>query len=157
MSIRPVLETAAPSRIWRAPASHLHRAFGFQDPTEADPFLLSMTSAATARPITWRASPGTRTAGSRPSPTFWPERWNMRLPGQPCDLGPGSLQLMTAGRGILHQRCRRAMLWAGCTASIVGQPAQALKMTAPRYQDMPAEALPERHEDDGSSIRVVIG
>ncbi len=34
---------------------------------------------------------------------------------------------------------------------------KALKMVAPRYQDMPGEALPERHEDDGTSIRVVIG
>ncbi len=73
-------------------------------------------------------------------------------------LGPGSLQLMTAGRGILHQempkgdaqgRMHGFQLW--------GNLPRALKMTAPRYQDMPAEALPERHEDDDTSIRVVIG
>ena len=73
-------------------------------------------------------------------------------------LGPGSLQLMTAGRGILHQempkgdakgRMHGFQLW--------GNLPKALKMTAPRYQDMPSEALPERHEDDGTSIRVVIG
>jgi redox-sensitive bicupin YhaK (pirin superfamily) len=65
---------------------------------------------------------------------------------------------MTAGRGILHQempkgdakgRMHGFQLW--------GNLPRALKMTAPRYQDMEASALPERHEDDGTSIRVVIG
>jgi redox-sensitive bicupin YhaK (pirin superfamily) len=34
---------------------------------------------------------------------------------------------------------------------------RALKMTAPRYQDIAGSELPERFEDDGTSIRVVIG
>jgi redox-sensitive bicupin YhaK (pirin superfamily) len=34
---------------------------------------------------------------------------------------------------------------------------KALKMTAPRYQDIAGTELPERSEDDGTSIRVVIG
>ncbi len=40
MSIRPVIETRRASPHIEGAGVHLHRAFGFQDPTEADPFLL---------------------------------------------------------------------------------------------------------------------
>ena len=40
MSIRPVIETRRAQPAIEGAGVHLHRAFGFQDPTEADPFLL---------------------------------------------------------------------------------------------------------------------
>ena len=40
MSIRPVIETRRAQPHIEGAGVHLHRAFGFQDPTEADPFLL---------------------------------------------------------------------------------------------------------------------
>ena len=40
MSIRPVIETRRAQPHVEGAGVHLHRAFGFQDPTEADPFLL---------------------------------------------------------------------------------------------------------------------
>lgn len=40
MSIRPVVEERSAKPTLEGAGVHLHRAFGFQDPTELDPFLL---------------------------------------------------------------------------------------------------------------------
>jgi redox-sensitive bicupin YhaK (pirin superfamily) len=65
---------------------------------------------------------------------------------------------MTAGSGILHQempkgdaqgRMHGFQLWANLPSS--------LKMTAPRYQDIPASAIPEVTDDDGTRVRVICG
>ncbi len=40
MSIRPVIETRRAQPHIEGAGVHLHRAFGFQDPSEADPFLM---------------------------------------------------------------------------------------------------------------------
>lgn len=70
----------------------------------------------------------------------------------------GELQWMTAGRGIVHQempegdgsgRMHGFQLWANLPA--------ALKMGAPRYQDIRAEEIPEVYDDDGSRARVLCG
>ena len=68
------------------------------------------------------------------------------------------VQWMTSGRGILHQempqgdaqgRMHGFQLWANLPA--------ALKMTAPRYQDVTADAIPEVVDDDGTRVRIVCG
>jgi redox-sensitive bicupin YhaK (pirin superfamily) len=65
---------------------------------------------------------------------------------------------MTAGSGILHQEMPRGdargrmhgfQLWANLPSS--------LKMTAPRYQDVTAQEIPEVAEDDGTIVRVICG
>jgi hypothetical protein len=65
---------------------------------------------------------------------------------------------MTAGSGILHQempkgdprgRMHGFQLWANLPSS--------LKMTNPRYQDVPARDIPEVTDDDGTRVRVVCG
>jgi redox-sensitive bicupin YhaK (pirin superfamily) len=65
---------------------------------------------------------------------------------------------MTAGSGILHQempkgdpqgRMHGFQLWANLPSS--------LKMTAPRYQDIPSTAIPEVADDDGTRVRVICG
>ncbi len=65
---------------------------------------------------------------------------------------------MTAGRGILHQEMPRGdasgrmhgfQLWANLPA--------ALKMTAPRYQEIAAADIPELVDDDGTRVRIVCG
>jgi redox-sensitive bicupin YhaK (pirin superfamily) len=70
----------------------------------------------------------------------------------------GDVQWMTAGSGILHQempkgdeqgRMHGFQLWANLPS--------ALKMTDPRYQDIPASAIPEIAEDDGTRVRVICG
>jgi quercetin 2,3-dioxygenase len=70
----------------------------------------------------------------------------------------GDVQWMTAGSGILHQempkgdkqgRMHGFQLWANLPAS--------LKMTDPRYQDIPASAIPEVTDDDGTRVRIICG
>lgn len=77
-------------------------------------------------------------------------------------LGPGDVQWMTAGRGIIHaempsQRIREQggrvhgfQLWVNLPA--------AEKMMAPRYQEVPASAIPEAMSEDGRArVRVIAG
>ena len=52
----------------------------------------------------------------------------------------GDVQWMTAGSGILHQEMPKGDATGACTASSCGPTCPpALKMTDPRYQDIPAE------------------
>jgi len=78
--------------------------------------------------------------------------------GNKGKMGAGDVQWMTAGSGILHQempkgdaqgRMHGFQLWANLPS--------ALKMTDPRYQDIPASAIPEIADDDGTRVRVVCG
>jgi redox-sensitive bicupin YhaK (pirin superfamily) len=77
--------------------------------------------------------------------------------GNEGDLGPGSVQWMTAGRGIVHSemplqesgRMAGFQLW-------VNLPAKD-KMCAPRYQDIPADAVPEVKSETGALVKVLAG
>lgn len=72
-------------------------------------------------------------------------------------IGPGDVQWMTSGRGILHEEMPRRgpngniygfQLWVNLPA--------AQKMTAPRYQEVAAATIPA-YEKDGLRVRVVAG
>jgi redox-sensitive bicupin YhaK (pirin superfamily) len=78
--------------------------------------------------------------------------------GNQGSLGAGDVQWMTAGSGILHQempkgdaggRMHGFQLWANLPS--------ALKMTAPRYQDIHSNEIPEIVDDDGTKVRVICG
>lgn len=77
--------------------------------------------------------------------------------GNSGTIGPGDLQWMTAGRGILHEEMPRGQdgrmegfqLWVNLPAS--------LKMTRPRYQEITSFQIPETHRQDGIRIRVIAG
>lgn len=65
---------------------------------------------------------------------------------------------MTAGSGILHQEMPAGnpsgqmhgfQLW--------GNLPSAQKMTAPRYQDVQSKDIPEITDDDGTTVRVIVG
>ena len=72
-------------------------------------------------------------------------------------IGAGDVQWMTAGSGILHEEMPKVgprrldgfQLWVNLPAK--------LKMTAPRYQDVPAARIPEVVRPDGARVRVVAG
>jgi quercetin 2,3-dioxygenase len=73
-------------------------------------------------------------------------------------IGPGDVQWMTAGRGIIHQempkgdaagRMHGFQLWANLPATS--------KMTEPRYQEVKSADIPEVTDDDGTLVRVVCG
>ncbi|HTS90840.1 MAG TPA: pirin family protein [Stellaceae bacterium] len=72
-------------------------------------------------------------------------------------LGPGSVQWMTAGRGIVHSEMPEQengllqgfQLWVNLPA--------ARKMTAPRYQEIAATGIPEVVLEGGIRARVIAG
>ncbi|MGY4831582.1 pirin family protein [Sphaerotilaceae bacterium SBD11-9] len=72
-------------------------------------------------------------------------------------LEPGSVQWMTAGRGIIHSempeqeegRMAGFQLWVNLAAKD--------KMTAPLYQDVPPQNVPVYTLDDGTRVRVIAG
>ncbi|MDO1529460.1 pirin family protein [Fulvimonas sp. R45] len=77
--------------------------------------------------------------------------------GNQGDLGPGSVQWMTAGRGILHSEMpqqENGLMWG--FQLWVNLPA-ADKMTAPRYQDIAPERIPAVQPADGVTARVIAG
>ena len=77
--------------------------------------------------------------------------------GNTGDLVAGSVQWMTAGRGIIHSempqqregRMAGFQLWVNLPA--------ARKMTAPRYQDIPPEAVPAVPTPGGAQVKVLAG
>lgn len=159
MSIRPVTEIRAAQPTMEGAGVHLHRAFGFQDPSELDPFLLfddfrNDHPQDYMRGFPWHPHRGIETityvlAGSVEHSDSL---------GNSGKLGPGSVQWMTAGSGILHQEMPQGnakgqmhgfQLWGNLPGS--------LKMTAPRYQDVAGQDIPEVTDDDGTVVRVVVG
>lgn len=77
--------------------------------------------------------------------------------GNSGSIGAGDVQWMTAGRGIMHEEMPEVrpegiagfQLWVNLPAK--------LKMTAPRYQEIRSEAIPELKGGDGARIRVIAG
>lgn len=77
--------------------------------------------------------------------------------GHRGELVAGSVQWMTAGRGVIHAEMpgqSQGLLWG--FQLWVNLPAR-LKMTAPRYQDIPPERVPEVTLAPGARARVVAG
>jgi redox-sensitive bicupin YhaK (pirin superfamily) len=77
--------------------------------------------------------------------------------GNAGTIGPGDVQWMTAGGGIMHEEMPGAregkmggfQLW-------VNLPAR-LKMTRPRYQEIASAQIPATEREDGVKIRVIAG
>jgi len=77
--------------------------------------------------------------------------------GEGGSLGPGGVQWMTAGRGLVHSEMpeqeqglmRGFQLWVNLPA--------ADKMCAPRYQNLEPEQIPELEREDGARVRVIAG
>ena len=77
--------------------------------------------------------------------------------GNSGSIGPGDVQWMTSGSGIMHEEMPRAQqgemkgfqLWVNLPAK--------LKMMKPRYQNISSDQIPEINRDDGIKIRVIAG
>jgi len=77
--------------------------------------------------------------------------------GNQGELVAGSVQWMTAGRGIIHSEMpiqKDGLMWG--FQLWVNLPARD-KMTAPRYQDIPPDKIPEVALADGVRARVIAG
>ncbi len=159
MSIRPVKSVVQSKPTMEGAGVKLRRAFGFGDTAETDPFLL-LDDFRNDRPqdylagFPWHPHRGIETITYVLNGTV--EHGDSL--GNRGSLGAGDVQWMTAGRGIMHQempqgdaqgRMHGFQLWANLPSS--------LKMTAPRYQDVEAAAIPEIVDDDGTRVRVVCG
>ncbi|MGB4788070.1 MAG: pirin family protein [Lentibacter algarum] len=159
MSIRPVLEARNAVPTMEGAGVHLHRAFGFHDPSELDPFLLfddfrNEIPAHYAKGFPWHPHRGIETI----TYVLSGEVDHADSLGNTGRLGAGDVQWMTAGSGIMHQEMPRGnasgqmhgfQLWANLPRD--------LKMTDPRYQDVAAKEIPEITDDDGTRVRVVTG
>ena len=159
MSLRPVKEVIQTKPTLEGAGVKLQRAFGFGKTKDFDPFLLlddfrNDNPADYLAGFPWHPHRGIETityvlAGSVEHGDSLGNKGAMKA---------GDVQWMTAGSGILHQempkgdahgRMHGFQLWANLPA--------ALKMTDPRYQDIPSAAIPEVTEDDGTRARVICG
>ena len=159
MSLRPTLETRQAVPTMEGAGVHLHRAFGFQDPSELDPFLLfddfrNDVPEHYAKGFPWHPHRGIETI----TYVLEGEVEHSDSLGNSGTLGAGSVQWMTAGSGILHQEMPRGnttgqmhgfQLWGNLPSD--------QKMTAPRYQDIQGSDIPEVIDDDGTRVRVITG
>ncbi len=159
MSIRPVKRLAKARPAVEGAGVHLHRAFGFGDPNELDPFLL-LDDFRNDRPedylagFPWHPHRGIETI----SYVLTGAVEHGDSLGNQGRLVGGDVQWMTAGSGIIHQEMPKAdgegrmhgfQLWANLPSS--------LKMTAPRYQDVRSADIPEVIDDDATKVRVICG
>jgi len=159
MSLRPVKDVRQSVATMEGAGVALRRAFGFGNTSDFDPFLLfddfrNDNPDAYLAGFPWHPHRGIETityvlAGTVEHGDSLGNRGRM---------GPGDVQWMTAGSGILHQempkgdgqgRMHGFQLWSNLPSS--------LKMTKPRYQDISAADIPEVTDDDGTRVRVVIG
>jgi redox-sensitive bicupin YhaK (pirin superfamily) len=159
MSIRPVTSLSQARPTIEGAGVHLHRAFGFGEPELSDPFLLlddfrNDDPAAYSKGFPWHPHRGIETI----TYVLAGQVSHADSLGNTGTLGPGSVQWMTAGSGIMHQempsgdaagRMHGFQLWANLPA--------ASKMTAPRYQDINATDIPQITDDDGTIVRVITG
>src|SRR5919205_3665348 len=144
MSIRAIKHISESTPALEGAGVRLRRAFGFGNTSEFDPFLL-LDDFRNDRPddylagFPWHPHRGIETITYVLAGTV--EHGDSL--GNRGSLAGGDVQWMTAGSGILHQemphgdaqgRMHGFQLWANLPA--------ALKLTAPRYQEVKAHDIP---------------
>src|SRR6202049_4598830 len=159
MSIRPVKRLIRSKPTRDGAGVHLHRAFGFGDTSDFDPFLL-LDDFRNDKPENYRVGFPSHPHRGIETITYVLEgavEHGDSL-GHRGVISGGDIQWMTAGSGIIHQempkgdqdgRMHGFQLWANLPAS--------LKMMAPRYQEVKALEIPEIVDDDGTRARIVCG
>jgi hypothetical protein len=138
---------------------HLKRAFGFDQVPELDPFLLlddfrSSDPAHYLPGFPWHPHRGIETI------TYMLDGYAEHgdSMGHKGTIGPGDVQWMTAGSGIIHQEMPKGdkkgvmggfQLWANLPA--------ANKMMDPRYRDVGKSIIPEISMDNGVKVKIICG
>jgi hypothetical protein len=159
MSIRPIKRLIESQPTIEGAGVRLRRGFGFGDTADFDPFLL-FDDFRGDRPedyqagFPWHPHRGIETITYVLAGTVD----HADSLGNAGTISAGDVQWMTAGSGIIHQempkgdaagRMHGFQLWANLPA--------ALKMTAPRYQEVASADIPEVTDDDGTKVRVICG
>src|ERR1700721_1614006 len=159
MSIRPVKRLVAAKPTVEGAGVHLRRAFGFGNTSDFDPFLLlddfrNDVPADYLAGFPWHPHRGIETITYVLAGTVD----HADSMGNQGSIAAGDVQWMTAGSGSIHQempkgdpqgRMHGFQLWANLPS--------ALKMTAPRYQEVKAPEIPLITDDDGTGVRIVCG
>jgi quercetin 2,3-dioxygenase len=159
MSLRPIKRIIQAKPTLEGAGVHLRRAFGFGNTSDFDPFLL-LDDFRNDIPedylagFPWHPHRGIETITYVLAGTV--EHGDSI--GNRGSIAAGDVQWMTAGSGIIHQempkgdqagRMHGFQLWANLPS--------ALKMTAPRYQEVKAPDVPVITDDDGTRVRIVCG
>ena len=159
MSLRPIKRLSQAKPTIEGAGVHLRRAFGLGNTTEFDPFLLlddfrNDVPEDYLAGFPWHPHRGIETVTYVLAGTV--EHGDSM--GNHGAIAAGDVQWMTAGKGIIHQempngdpegRMHGFQLWANLPS--------ALKMTAPRYQEVKAADIPLVQDDDGTAVRIVCG
>ena len=138
---------------------HLKRGFGFDQVPRLDPFLLlddfrSGEPAHYLPGFPWHPHRGIETI------TYMLEGYadHGDSMGNQGRIGPGDVQWMTAGSGVIHQEMPKGdkrgvmggfQLWANLPAS--------QKMMDPRYRDVKQATIPELTLEQGVKIKIICG
>ncbi len=159
MSVRPIKRLIKSKPTLEGAGVHLRRAFGFDNTSDFDPFLLlddfrNDIPADYLAGFPWHPHRGIETITYVLAGTVD----HGDSIGHAGTIAAGDVQWMTAGRGIIHQempkgdttgRMHGFQLWANLPAK--------LKMTEPRYQEVTSNDIPEVTDDDGTHVRIVCG
>lgn len=159
MAIRPVMRISQAAPTIEGAGVQLKRAFGFSDTEKFDPFLL-LDDFRGDEPrdyhagFPWHPHRGIQTV------TYMLEGRveHEDSMGNKGVVGPGGVQWMTAGSGIIHQempegdnegRMYGFQLWVNLPSD--------LKMTEPEYQEFAPDEIPEKTDADGTVVKVICG
>jgi len=138
---------------------HLKRVFGFNEGPTFDPFLL-LDDFRGDEPryyiagFPWHPHRGIETI----TYILRGEVQHGDSLGNKGTIGPGDVQWMTAGSGIIHQEMPQGdeegkmwgfQLWASLPAPH--------RMMSPRYQEIASDQIPEAVLDGGARVRVICG
>lgn len=159
MSLRPIKSITKPMKVMEGAGVPVYRVFGNGTTQVTDPFLMmdhfqSDDPTKKSPGFPWHPHRGIETITYLINGQIQHED----SLGNTGILGPGDVQWMTAGSGIVHQEMpvqgtanigHGFQLWANLPAS--------QKMTDPRYQDIPTGEIPEVTDDDGTKVRIITG
>ena len=138
---------------------HLHRAIGFGPPEQYDPFLLlddfrSDDPDEYVKGFPWHPHRGMETI----TYVLRGKVEHGDSLGNKGAIGPGDVQWMTAGSGIIHQEMPKGeasgamygfQLWANLPA--------ANKMMEPRYRGLTSDQIPSATDSGGAIVKVIAG
>jgi redox-sensitive bicupin YhaK (pirin superfamily) len=158
MTIRPVKRVRQAQPTEEGAGVHLVRAFGNSDVDALDPFLM-LDDFHSNNPADYAAGFPAHPHRGMETVTYMisgssEHADNMGHQGR---IGPGDVQWMTAGSGIIHQEMPQAttgrlqgfQIWVNLPAD--------RKMIPPRYQEIKKEDIPVLRPADGVEVRVIAG
>lgn len=155
---RPVARVVQPRPVVEGAGVHLVRTIGTPELDNLDPFLL-LDNFESVMPSDYKAGFPYHPHRGIETVTIIRkgEVQHRDSLGHAGSIGPGDIQWMTSGSGILHEEMPQVrpegiaglQLWLNLPASE--------KMTRPKYRDLSTDRLEELETDGGAKIRVIAG